>query len=277
MSQQGPDEVIALRLDDVGACSKRYEVYSDRAWHLGPLTLPANWLFLKYLPGLRAWGPYREMEPSEWLMVYRLLADFRAKLTVAVTAAWPEDEHRLIPFPQKFPQEAAVLKEGLQGGLLEIANHGLTHCVLKDNAFKPRLFSSNRRFHREFGDWLPQEEQFEHLARSQGILQDFFQTEIVTLVPPGNCFTEETLTAASQVGLCYVSCQTPPRFSQDLVVLGDTRVFPCHDRDLVLGGVAWLRQRLETLAGRRFCFVKELGEMVQAGVLPLQPPAGSQD
>ena len=264
-------DLIALRLDDVGACSKRYEVYSDRSWGWKALRVSANWLFLKYLPPFKKWGPYREMTMQEWYAIYDLLEKYGAKLTVAVTAAWAESEERLIPFPLRFPEEAAALKEGLEQGLIEIANHGLTHCVLKSNAFKPQWFSSNRRYHREFWDWIPLEEQEEHIRRSQDILQTYFQTEVITFVPPGNVFTEATLEIAERYGLWYVSCNTPRRLLSQMVILGDEQVLPFHDREIVLYGVDWLHQMLEENGSKRFRFVRELGEAVLLQAEAKQP------
>ena len=251
---------ITLRLDDVGACSKRYEIYSDHAWSWKALSVSANWLFLKYVPPFKKWGPYREMTAQEWHAVYDLLETYGAKLTVAVTAAWAESERHLIPFPMRFPEEAAALKEGLGQGLIEIANHGLTHCVLKDNAFKPKWFSSNRRYHREFWDWVPLEEQEEHIRRSQDILQTYFHTEVVTFVPPGSVFTEATLEIAWRYGMRYVSCNTPRRLHGQMAIVGDEQVLPFHDREIVLNGVDWLQQRLEANRDKQLCFVRELGE-----------------
>jgi len=265
-------DLIALRLDDVGASAKKYEVYSDRVWKLRirGRTLKikgrklkisvGNWLFLKYLPVFKAWGPYREMTTKEWYDVYDLLERFRAKLTVAVTAAWAESEKNIIPFPVRFPEEASVLKEGLQQGLLEIANHGLTHCVLKNNAFKPKWFSGNRLYHREFWDWIPPEVHEEHIRRSQDILQTYFQTDIVTFVAPGNVFADVTLEYAEKYGIRYVSCKTPPRMYKQLVIVGDEYTVPFHDREIVLYGVEWLRQLLAKQQDKQFCFVKELDE-----------------
>ena len=176
---------IVLRLDDVGACSKRYEIYSRIRKSLGPLGVPGDWLFLKYLPGLRAWGPYPEITADGWREVFDLVERHNALLTLGVTATWAEGEHKLIPFPEKFPQAAAVLKEACHRGLVEIANHGLTHCIVKGDAFKPRLFSGNRMYHREFSPMVPDDVQYEHLRRSQDILQSYFETEIVTFIPPG--------------------------------------------------------------------------------------------
>jgi len=142
--------LTGLRMDDVGVCTKRYEVYSDVSLGYGRFRISGNWLFLKYIPHFRKWGPYRELTSAEWEDVFKILDPHNAKLTVAVTAAWTESQDDLIPFPEKFPDEARILKEGSESGLIERANHGLTHCVLENNIFKPGLFSGNRLYHREF-------------------------------------------------------------------------------------------------------------------------------
>lgn len=267
-------EAVCLRLDDVGACSKRYEIYSDYRWKLTfrGKTLRifgkklkffiGNWLFLKYLPELKGWGPYNEMTVGEWYQVYEILEKFHAKLTVAVTAAWAENEHHLIPFPEQFPEEAGVLKEGVQQGLIEIANHGLTHCVVKNNLFKPKWFSGNRQYHREFWDWLPDEVHNEHLRRSQEILQTYIQTDVVTFVPPGNVFAERTLECAERYGLRYVSCDTTPGMFGKLTIVGNEQIIPFHDRDLVVHGIKWLQQLLEPLHDKRFCFIKDFSKII---------------
>ena len=58
-------------------------------------------------------------------------------------------KNQLIPFHKDF-QIALKLKEGIKNNLIEVANHGLT-CVVGKHL--PRLFSSNRKFHREFWDY----------------------------------------------------------------------------------------------------------------------------
>ncbi|MBI2094280.1 MAG: polysaccharide deacetylase family protein [Candidatus Omnitrophica bacterium] len=251
---------LALRLDDVGACSKRYEVYSSWSFGLGNLRLSGNWLFLKYLPPWKRWGPYRELRANEWEMIFQLLEVFRAKLTVAVTAAWADAQDRLIPFPRKFPEAASALKRGVRRGLIEIANHGLTHCVLQDNRFKPKWFSGNRRFHREFLDEVPLDIQEEHIRHSQQVLQDWLEAEVVTFVPPGNAFIEPTLQIASRHGLRFVSCYTPRRLLDSVTIIGDEQVLPFHDRDIVLHGMEWFRALLVREQQNDFCFVRELGE-----------------
>ena len=258
--QPSNDRLVAFRLDDVGACSKRYEVYSDWSCGLGPLRISGNWLALKYAPPFKKWGPYREMTAQEWRQIFQLLDRAQAHLTVAVTAAWVESSTKMIPFPERFPEEAAALREGVRTGLVEIANHGLTHCVVEGEAFRPRWWSSNRPFHREFWPWVPQEIQEDHLRRSQAILQDTFQTEVVTFVPPGNVFTPSTLEIAKRYGLRYVSCQASGQSGEPMIMIDEENVRVFHDRDIVLRGVAWLERQLEGVAGSRVCTVRSFAE-----------------
>jgi peptidoglycan/xylan/chitin deacetylase (PgdA/CDA1 family) len=243
---------VALRLDDVGASSKRYEVYSNRPW--------ANWLFLKYLPGLKAWGPYRELHASEWCEALAILRRASARMTVAVTAAWADGADRLTPFPTRFPAQAEVLREGVREGLIEIANHGLTHCVLDGNVFRPHWFTGNRVYHREFWEWVPASVQEHHIEHSQDILQSYFGVPVVTFVPPGNAFTLDTLAIAERYGLRYLSCNEKQEKAGALVVVASHNVVAFHDRDLVLNGVGWLRALIDARPGVRCCAVADLVE-----------------
>lgn len=238
----------ALRIDDIGASSKKYEIYSK--FHGG------NILFLKYMQCFRAWGSYREMTVTEWNSVFNILEKFNAKLTVAVTAAWVEADGTLVPFSGKFQEEAAKLKEGVKAGLLDIANHGLTHCVVGKHL--PRLFFSNRKFHREFWSWIDPEVHFEHIKRSQQILQNYFEMCIETLVPPGNVFAESTIIAARENGIKVINCYTESRNVNGVRILGEENVTSFHDRELVLNGVGWLRKLLSDQPGMNYCFVKDL-------------------
>lgn len=253
---------FALRIDDVGASSKKYEIYGNTWIDLGKfgITFPlANFLWFKYIRPFKKWGPYRELNVGDWSNILKLLTDKKAKLTVAVTATWVEGKKKLTPFFKKFPQQAQILKEGLRMGLIEIANHGLTHCVEKDNLFKPKLFSSNRQYHREFWDWIMPDVQEEHIRRSQEMLQGYFNTEIVTFVPPGNVFQDETLRIARKYGIRYVSCNTPRRIFNDMVIIGNDNVFAFHDREIVLNDINWLEKVIELNREKKFLFVKEVG------------------
>ena len=239
---------LALRIDDIGASSKRFEIYSK--------IRGCNILFLKYLPGLRSAGPYREMTADEWMRVFELLNQFNAKLTVGITATWVEKDNTLVPFHEKFLSEAEALKKGHEAGLLEIANHGLTHCVVGKH--RTRLFSSNRTFHREFWEWLPANVHFEHMQQSQEILQGFFQTPITTFIPPGNVFTDTTLQAAKKYGINLVNCHTQSNVAQGVRIINNKRVIAFHDRELVMEGELWLDRILSRYSDRDFCFVRDL-------------------
>lgn len=253
------NSIIALRLDDVGASTKRYEVYSNMHLRLKGFSLfSGDWLFFKYLPPFRAWGPYRELSEDDWMQIFWALQENNGKLTVAITATWAISEHKLVPFPNKFPGVARLLSEGVKSGLLEIANHGLTHSVVEGNAFKPRWFKGNRKFHREFWDGVPPETQEEHIRRSQEILQDYFGVEIVTLVPPGNVFGEETLEIASKYGIKYISCNNTPKSKQNIQILGNYKTLAFHDRDFVMEGMQFLERIFTENYGNKFVFVKEL-------------------
>ncbi len=260
---------MMVRMDDVGAASKRHEVYGLTRIAVGParVPFPGNLLWLKYLPPIKRWGPYRELGAAEWYAILEALAGAGARMTVAITAAWVEDDGALTPFPKKFPDAARAIRDGVGRGLLEIANHGLTHCLLDGRAFRPRLFAGNRPWHREFYAFVPAETQEANIARAQAILSDAFGGPIVTLVPPGNLLQPVTAELALRHGVRYLSYRAPTARAGTLPVVGDECGLVFHDRDVVLGGVAWLRARLKAVRGREVCFVRELGERLVTGAL----------
>jgi peptidoglycan/xylan/chitin deacetylase (PgdA/CDA1 family) len=258
-------EAVALRLDDVGAASKAHEVYGLTRVRVGPLALPfpGNLLFLKYVPPIKRWGPYPELTAAQWEAILAALGEAGAKLTVGVTAGWVERDGRVVPFPEKFPDAARVLRRGLERGLLEIANHGYTHCVLEDGLFRPRLFSGNRPYHREFYDWLPDPVHEEHLRAAQDILGSWFGVPIETLVPPGNVLSVKTVAAAGSVGIRFISRAggAPAGEAAGITFVDDSRVLAFHDRDIVTGGLAYLQRQLDGRRGARFVTVAELGRL----------------
>ena len=266
MPSAGP---LMIRMDDVGAASKRHEVYGLTRLPVGRLRIPfpGNWLWLKYVPPIKRWGPYRELAAPEWYEILEALTRAGARMTVAVTAAWVEDDATLTPFPRKFPDAAQAIRAGVDAGLLEVANHGLTHCLLADHAFRPRLFSGNRSSHREFYDFLPPEAQEANIRCAQAILSDAFGVAIVTLVPPGNLLQPVTAELARRHGVRYLSYRAATTRAGILPIVGDDAGVVFHDRDVVLGGVSWLRARLEAVRGREVVFVRELGERLAAGAL----------
>jgi peptidoglycan/xylan/chitin deacetylase (PgdA/CDA1 family) len=263
-------DFIALRMDDIGAASKVHEVYGSTRVSLCRFSVPfpGNWLFFKYLKPFKKWGPYPELDEKQWEQILSLLDNYQAKLTIGITATWVEANGLLIPFPQKFPKQAALLKEGVQRGFIEIANHGLTHCVLQRKAFRPRLFSSNRWAHREFLPGLPQKIHEEHLQQSQEILQKYFQVPVVTFIPPGNVFTLQTVRAAQKYGIQYISCNAQTRMEEGRITfIADQHLITFHDRDIILKGVEWLERLLRQLQQRkvRILFVREIGERLRDG------------
>jgi len=243
---------IALRMDDVGASSKYHEIYSKRWYGFG------NILFLKRMQRFKAWGPYNELTGLEWRSILFLLRKYNAKLTVAVTAAWVESDASLVPYPQKWPEAFRELKLGVDEGLVSIASHGLTHCVLQDRAFLPNAFTSNRRAHREFWDWLPYETHRKHLIQSKDILENCFQCPINTLIPPGNVFSQSTIDAAREVGFSFINCATESRNVPGLRIIGNTNVAAFHDREVVLFGIQWFEKLLASHVDNDTVFIHEL-------------------
>ena len=258
-------DLVALRLDDVGAASKQHEVYGITRIPLGPLALPfpGNLLFLKYLPPIKRWAPYPELTAGQWEEILDALAAAGARMTVAVTAGWVERDGRVVPFPAKFPAAARALRQGVEGGLVEIANHGYTHCVMEDRLFRPRFFSGNRPYHREFYDWLPDEVHRAHLGAAQDILGSWFGAAPETLVPPGNVLSPKTVAAAASLGIRFISRLggAPAGAADGLTFVDDSRVVAFHDRDMVKGGIGYLRRQLDSYRGARFVTVRELGEL----------------
>ncbi len=265
------NDVIAFRIDDIGSASKKYEVYGKDYINFFNINLPigafSNCLFLKYVKPFKKWGPYRELTADEWYEVLQLLRKYRAKLTVGITASWVSSEQLLIPFPEKYPDEAAAIKVGVEKGLLEVANHGLTHCVLQDGFFRPKLFKSNRRYHREFLDWIRPEIHQQHLKRSQEILQNYYKTDIVTFVPPGNVWTTDTEKFVVDLGMKYISAKNNGTFldrsSNAIKFVSEEHLFPFHDRDLVMKGIGWLERKILQHNNKKILTVRELGERLQ--------------
>ena len=186
-------------------------------------------------------------------------------MTVGVTAGWVERDGGIVPFQKKFPEAAMVVRRGVNEGLLEVANHGYTHCVLRDRLFRPRPFSGNRPYHREFHDWLPETMHREHIHRAQDILQDYLGAQVVTFVPPGNVFSAATLAAAAAAGLRYVSCLDSGRYGpvDGLTFVEEADVVAIHDRDIVRGGLGSFEDLVGGQRDRPFVTVREIGEKLE--------------
>tara|TARA_B110000444_G_C18850992_1_gene605579 strand:- start:6375 stop:7109 length:735 start_codon:yes stop_codon:yes gene_type:complete len=242
-------ELLALRMDDVGASSKKFNVYSKY-----PL---CNTLFIKYIPPFRAWGPYEEISSKQWKEIFRILEKYNAKLTVGVTACYVEKNSTLIPFNIKFPDQAEILLEGVKDGLIEVANHGLSHCVIGKHL--PKSFSSNRANHREFWDYLPKEWHQSHLKESQKILEDWLKIKVETFIPPGNVYCIETVIAAEKYGIKKINSSRPINNNSSIKTIDEKNILAFHDRELVLYGNKWLEKKLQDLSvDKKFVLLRDL-------------------
>ncbi len=231
-----------FRIDDIGASTKQFEQYGKK-W-LRPFS---NFGSLKRLPGLRMWGPYDELTGNEWEKFLRIFRENHIVPLVAITACWVDEHSHLIPFPEKFPDEATVLKQAADRGEITIANHGLTHCVVGKHL--PRMFSSNRAFHREFLPTLAQDVHTQHIQESQQILETFFNRTIDTLVPPGNLWSIKTYRALQGTNLKKIMCARSMADAQIQMpgvefIDDNTGVVRFHDRELRLFGADWLKQTM---------------------------------
>ena len=239
---------ICLRMDDVGASSKQFEVYSRNRL--------ANLFCLKYTERFRAWGPYEEMTPSQWMHVFEILDRFKACLTVGVTAAWVEEDNVLVPFPEKYSAVADILYEANNNNLIEIVNHGLSHCVIGKHL--PRPFSSNRKYHREFWEWLDRAIHFEHIEKSQAIFSEWLGRPPTILVPPGNVYSEATVDACAEFGINVINSSRFCQSDSQVRIIGTEKVDAFHDRELVLEGSIWLENKLKAYGDHtKYVFVKD--------------------
>lgn len=236
-------QVLPLRIDDIGASTKQYCQGGRWPWaNSGPL---------KRLPALRRWGPYEELTVAEWETVREVWQRTNTSVIVAITATWVDAHNHLIPFPEKFPDEAAWLKQAAQAGWLTIANHGLTHCVVGQHL--PRFWSDNRSQHREFWPHLPATLHHDHIQQSTQILENFFEQPIRIFVPPGNVWTRDTYEALRRTHVTTVYANRRPLDDPNASLPGITFVddrnhqLVIHDRDLKLYGATWLATRLSAL------------------------------
>ncbi len=228
---------MILRIDDIGASSKEFEVYSKKFFGLG------NFLFLKYLPYFKAWGRYSELSLEEWESIYTLIERYDARLLIGITACWVDRESNLISFPKKFPDQAKFIKSKIESGLFKVALHGLTHCVVGNH--RPRLFKSNRSFHREFWDYLPFELHYKNIKEGKKILEDWLKIDIDTLIPPGNVYSLKTVKAAHQNGIKYINANNDIIHDYDVKFIDSKNQICFHDREIKLYGYGWLKNLLE--------------------------------
>lgn len=250
-----------IRIDDIGASAKYYaqhikhrinffgkELLVPRFLNVGPIRTS------KLLGG---WAYYDELGPDEWEDILAVFQKYSQIPIIAVTACWVDDESRLTPFPEKFPEEAGWLKKNLKKGNILIANHGLTHCVLEKQ--RPGFWGSNQMYWREFHQFLADAVHEEHVARSQEILENFFDIPVTIFVPPGNVWCRATYRALSKTNIKTVISNRYMSDSDEemegIQFIDDNGgLLNIHDRELKLYGAGWLEKRL-----------KEIGMQMRSG------------
>ncbi len=229
---------ITLRMDDIGASSKKYEVYSKNK--IG------NILFLKYFRPFKAWGPYDELSERELENIFELLDLYKIQVTFGITAAWVDKNSRLLPFNEKYPTQSNLIKKAFEKKLIKIANHGLTHCVIGKHL--PKLFSSNRKFHREFWEWVDLKTQDYSIKKSQEIFYSWLNYKPHIFVPPGNVYAKKTLEILEKYDFRLISTnKLVSNNISNIKFINPKNVFAFHDRELKLFGINWLKSNIEKL------------------------------
>jgi hypothetical protein len=211
--------------------------------------------------GRKLWPPaYRELEATEIATLGNILYGFCAKLTVGVTACWVEADGSYTPFYERFPAQASEWKRLSDEGLVEIANHGYTHCVLGKH--RPRWFRSNRKYWREFQPWVYDKVRSECLFNAQNNLTQWLEIPIRTFIPPGNVFTQNEVQTAENWCITHICTDRFPANAKvgDMTFVGSESMFAFHDKDIVLNGPGWLEKHIKRLKrkDRQFVFAKEI-------------------
>lgn len=244
---------MIFRIDDIGASAKHFEQHGQKWFKLFGkkiIYFPfANFWFFKRIKPFKRWAKYDELTVKEWEKFLPIFEKNNIVPIVAVTACWVDERSRLTPFPQKFPEEALLLKKAFHEGKVIIANHSLAHCVVGKHL--PKFWGSNRSEWREFIPSLPSETHRSNIHRSQEILETFFEQPITIFVPPGNVWSVKTYHALAGTNLKTVMCARPPvdgpmPADGDIVFKQDNEsVFAFHDKELKLYGVQWLEDKIK--------------------------------
>lgn len=252
---------VAIRIDDFGASTKKFEIYGKTRLKFNEYTLPipipkqlTNFLFFKKFKYWKGWGPYEELSPEQIERMIVFCKDNKLKFSLAVTAGWVDKNSNIIPFDKKFPKQLNLLKKGVECGVFEILSHGLTHCIVGKHL--PKNFSSNRKFHREFYDYLPKNKILDHLNKSKDILENAFNTNIDILVPPGNVYGRKTIEGCLKAGYKILTCNTKTRVEDGLIILGNENIIDLHDKDFVEEPITTY-ERLKSINSKTV-FVSEL-------------------
>lgn len=243
---------LIVRIDDIGASTKHFNQHGRKWFKIfgkNMLYFPfANFLFFKRIKPFRGWARYDELTVEEWKVFLDVFKEKGIIPIIAITATWVDEKSNLIPFPERFKEEAGFLKEAFSKGDIVVANHGLTHCVVGKHL--PRPFRSNRAFWREFLPDLDQETHRRHILESQKILEEFFEKPVEILVPPGNMWSVKTYRALSGTNIKKIMCDKYMLDSEEEMegvkfIKDDEKMLVFHDRELKLFGKKWLEDKLK--------------------------------
>ena len=137
-----------------------------------------------------------------------------------------------------------MLNEAFKNKVIEIANHGLTHCVVGKHL--PRYFTSVRKYHREFWDWIPVDMHKAHLERSSKILKEWLGSKIDIFVPPGNVYSEDTIDSLNELNFSRINSSKKLDCSyKNLKFIDEKNVFAFHDKEISILGVDWFETILK--------------------------------
>lgn len=243
---------MQLRIDDIGASTKYYNQHGKKVFKFREIPFfyfpLANFWFFKRIWPFRKWAKYDELNVSEWKIFLEIFKQNKIQPIISITACWVDKNSDLIPFPLKFPKQANILKRAFLNNDIIIANHGLTHCVVGEHL--PKLYSSNRKFHREFWPYLDQAIHTEHISKSQEILETFFNKQINIFVPPGNVWSIKTYQALKKTNINQVISNRYMLDSKEKILyirfINDSADFiNIHDRELKLKGKKWLMEIIQ--------------------------------
>jgi hypothetical protein len=158
---------MSIRIDDLGASSKRYERWSHHSW--------ANFwpAYDRRLFG--AWGPYRELSVDELEDICEVTSRARKTITLAITAYWVKRNGSLLAYNRKFPGQAAIIAHYARRGVVEVAAHGMTHCVPGQHLHK--WVGNNRYWHRDRAPWR---------AEAKRAIELWLDLPVTRFVEPGH-------------------------------------------------------------------------------------------
>ncbi len=211
-----------------------------------PILFFANWLFIKRTKILKGWAPFPEISPKKLLEISNLLQKFDCSATLAITATFLDENSKFIPFFEKYPEQSKIIKDGVRKKIFHIANHGLTHCVVNKKKYLPKLFSSNRKYHREFYNWIPYSIKEDHIIKSNKLLEKYFNIKIDTFVPPGNVWCKDTEEILIKEGIKIILTDKKNINSnkQELKVINYDMI-SIHTKDIVEGSKEYFSNLLK--------------------------------